>query len=95
MVEQKATQVCLVAQEAYPEARRPTLVSAPPIGYLLRIERETDDPIFRCIYSVADGRKIHSGPCRFETWSPAVESDGAEPSEAAGPGDSAGEGSGV
>ena len=91
MVEQKATQVCLVDQEAYPEARRPTLVSSPPVGYLLRVERETDDTIFRCIYSVADGRKIHSGPCRFATWSPAVESDGSGPSEAAGPVGSEGE----
>ncbi len=95
MVEQKATQICLIAQEAYPEARRPSLVSAPPIGYLLRIERETDDTIFRCIYAVADGRKIHSGPCRFETWSPPVESDGAEPSEVAEPGGGAEEAPGA
>ena len=78
MVEQKASEVCLLAQQAYPEARRATLLTAPPIGYLLRVERETEDRAFRCIYSIRDGRKIHPGSCRFESWTPA-ESDGSEP----------------
>jgi hypothetical protein len=82
MVDQKATQVCLLAQEAYPEERRSTLVSSPPIGYLLRLERETADTAFRCIYAIADGRKIHDGPCRFDSWTPGEESTETAPAGA-------------
>lgn len=88
MVDQKTTQVCLLAQEAYPEERRATLVSAPPIGYLLRLEQESAATAFRCIYSVSDGRKIHDGPCRFESWTPAGDLDEVTPAD---PGDPAAE----
>jgi hypothetical protein len=71
MVDHKATQVCLLSQQAYPTERRATLTTAPPIGYLLRVEHETPDTVFRCIYSLANGRKIHAGPCQFESWTPA------------------------
>lgn len=81
MAEQKATHVCLVATAAYPEARHETLVQAPPIGYLLRIERETPDAIYRCIYSVSEGRRIHDGACRYADGSGEVEESEA-PAEA-------------
>ena len=73
MVENKATQICLTAQSAYPEYRRPTLLSSPPIGYLLRIERETEAMVYRCIYSLADGRKIHTGACAFDDGTPGAD----------------------
>lgn len=81
MVEQKATHLCLVATAAYPEARHDTLVQAPPIGYLLRIERETPEGVYRCIYAISDARRIHDGACRFEGDS-AVDVGTDAPSEA-------------
>ncbi len=82
MVEHKATEVCLVAQAGYPEERRATLVTAPPIGYLLRIQRDTPETTYRCIYSLADGRKIHKGSCRFESWTPEESPASSEPADA-------------
>ncbi|HEX2173475.1 MAG TPA: hypothetical protein VHL09_13645 [Dehalococcoidia bacterium] len=82
MVEQKATLVCLLAQESYPEARRATLATAPPIGYLLRIDRETESAVYRCIYAVSDGRKIHDGPCRFGDETAPEDVDGSAPAVA-------------
>lgn len=79
MAEQKPIRLCLTAQEAYPEARRATLTTAPPIGYVLRVERETSDAVLRCIYSVADGQKIHDGRCRFEGISDTSNVEAAKP----------------
>lgn len=79
MAEQKATHLCLVATAAYPEARHDTLMQAPPIGYLLRIERETPRGVYRCIYAISEGRRIHEGACRFEDDSATAEGTDAPP----------------